>query len=48
VIIFIGVSSISLVEAFENPVDRIWNSTTGRPPYSQYEAYVLSERFSGE
>ncbi|KDR14160.1 Xaa-Pro aminopeptidase 1 [Zootermopsis nevadensis] len=43
----IGDSSISLVEVFENPVDRIWNSTTGRPPYPEYEAYVLAERFSG-
>jgi hypothetical protein len=45
---FIGDSSISLVEVFENPVDRIWNSTTGRSPYPEYEAYVLGERFSGE
>lgn len=43
----IGNSNISLVEVFENPVDRIWNSTTGRPPHSRYEAYVLPERFSG-
>jgi hypothetical protein len=48
VITFTGNSSISLVEVFENPVDRIWNSTTGRPPHSPYQAYVLLERFSGE
>jgi hypothetical protein len=47
VIILTGDSSISLIEVFENPVDRIWNSTTGRPPYSDYKAYVVPERFSG-
>jgi hypothetical protein len=47
-VMIIGNSSISLVEVFENPVDRIWNSATGRPLYSDYEAYVLSVRFSGE
>lgn len=47
VIIFPGDSSISLIEVFENPVDRIWNSTTGRPPYSDYKAYVVPERFAG-
>ncbi|PNF28969.1 Xaa-Pro aminopeptidase 1 [Cryptotermes secundus] len=43
----IGDSSNSLIEVFENPVDRIWNSTTGRPPYSDHKAYVVPERFSG-
>jgi hypothetical protein len=45
---FTGDSSISLVEVFENPVDRIWNSTNGRPPYSHYKAYVVPEIFAGE
>ena len=48
VITFTGNSNISLVEGLENPVDRIWNSTTGRPKHSHYQAYVLSEKFSGE
>jgi hypothetical protein len=48
VITFTGYSNLSLVEVFENPVDRIWNFTTGRPSLSPYPAYVLSERFSGE
>ena len=48
VIIFTGNSNISLVEVFENPVDRIWNFTTGRPRPSPYQAYVLPEKFSGE
>jgi hypothetical protein len=47
VIILTGDSSISLIEVFENPVDRIWNSTTGRPPYSDFKAYVLPDRYSG-
>ena len=48
VITFTGNSKISLVEGLENPVDRIWNSTTGRPPHSPSRAYVLPDRFSGE
>ena len=48
VITFTGNSNISLEEVLENPVDRIWNSTTGRPPHSTNQAYVLDEKFSGE
>jgi hypothetical protein len=48
VITFTGNANISLVEVFENPVDRIWNFTTGRPPHSPYQAYVLPEVYSGE
>ena len=48
VITFTGNSNISLEEVLENPVDRIWNSTTGRPPHSLSQAYVLADRFSGE
>ncbi|KAJ4433963.1 hypothetical protein ANN_16282, partial [Periplaneta americana] len=41
-------TDISLVEVFENPVDRIWNnSSSGRPSYSKYPAYVLSEKYTG-
>ena len=47
-ITFTGNSNISLVEGLENPVDRIWNYATGRPAHSPYQAYVLSENFSGE
>jgi hypothetical protein len=48
VITFTVNSNISLVEGLENPVDRIWNSTTGRPPHSPYQVYVLPENYSGE
>jgi hypothetical protein len=48
VITFTGNSNISLEEVLENPVDRIWNSTTERPPHSLSWAYILPERFSGE
>lgn len=47
-ITFTGNSNISLVEVFENPVDRIWNVTTERPPHSPYEVYVQLEKYSGE
>ena len=47
-ITFTGNSNVSLVEGLENPVDRIWNSTTGRPQHSSYQAYVLPENYSGE
>jgi hypothetical protein len=47
-ITFTGNSNISLVEGLENPVDRIWSFTTGRPPHSSSRAYVLPERFSGK
>ncbi|KAJ9600135.1 hypothetical protein L9F63_009545, partial [Diploptera punctata] len=40
--------NITLKEAFENPVDRIWNSTTGRPPYPEFQAYVLDLRYAGK
>jgi len=48
VITFTGNSKISLVEGLENPVDRIWNYATGRPAHPPYQAYVLSENYSGE
>jgi len=41
-------SNIRLEEVSENPVDKIWNSTTGRKPHSSTRSYVLPERFSGE
>jgi Xaa-Pro aminopeptidase len=40
-------SNIRLEEVSENPVDKIWNSTTGRKPHSSTRSYVLPERFSG-
>ena len=40
--------NIGLEEVSENPVDKIWNSATGRQPHSSTQAYVLPEKFSGE